>query len=235
MVKSRQYTLLFLMIILMQPCLVDAKVFIVRKYVVSNLNSNIHTATADSASSCVSHQHQIKYYSGLYSSSVANNFNGNIMYYALRAVEAHNYSTESTVTAEDNATIANITDHSRFAPAGMELANKVICAKILQEIDTVYLISKTALCIWVYVCDYRADRFPNYLLKARCKTATCNGNCGSHNNRHNMCQSHGIHVTVPKMRDDCEEWVWGQELLPLACTCTNDIMMKAESIIFICT
>ena len=125
MVKSRQYTLLFLMIILMQPCLVDAKVFIVRKCAVSNLNSNIHTATTDSASPCEPHQHQIKHYNGLYS-SVANNFNGNIKYYALRTVEAHNNRTEPTVTAEDNAIIANITDHSRFVPAGMELANKVV-------------------------------------------------------------------------------------------------------------
>ena len=207
MVKSRQYILLFLMIILMQPCLVDAKVFIVRKYVVSNLNSNIHTATTDSASPCAPHQHQTKYYNGLYS-SVANNFNGNIMLYALRAVEAHNNRTEPTVIAEDNATIANITDHSRFTPAGMELANKVICAKLLQEIDEVSsMISKTALCAWDYVYDHRADRFPSFLFKARCKTATCNGNSGSHNNRHNICQSHGIHVTVLEMRDNCEEWV----------------------------
>ena len=39
------------------------------------------------------------------------------MYYALRAVEIHNNSTESTVTAEDNATIDNITGYGRFAPA----------------------------------------------------------------------------------------------------------------------
>ena len=232
-----QYILLLIMILLMQPCsqLVDAKgLKIVRKSTISNLNSNMHSdmqaTTTDSASSCAPHQHQLKYYNKLYSSSVANNFNGNIMYYALRAGEAHNNRTESTVTAEDNATIANVTDHSRFAPAGMELANKVICAKILQEIDEVSsMISKTALCAWDYACDYRADRFPNYLFKARCKTAICNGNCSPHNNRHNLCQSHGIHVTVLEMRDNCEEWVWGQELLPLACTCTNDVMMKAES------
>ena len=228
---SRQLTALVIMIVLMQVCLLDARrLKIVRKSTDSILNSNMHTTTTASASLCAPHQHQIKYYNGLYSSSLANNFNGNIMYYALRAVEAHNNRTEPTVTAEDNATIANITDHSRFAPAGMELANKVVCAKMLQEMDAeASLISKTALCAWDYACDYRGDRFPNYLFKARCKTATCNGNCGPHNNRHNMCQSHGIHVTVLEMRDNCKEWVWGQELLPLACTCTNDVMMKAES------
>ena len=214
----------------MQACWLDArKLKIVGKSPIVNLNGNMDTVTTDSASSCTPHQHQLKYYKEMYSSSAANNFNGNIMYYALRAVEAHNNRTEPTVTAEDNATIANITDHSRFIPAGMELANKVICAKLLQEIDKVSdLISKTALCAWDYTCNYRADRFPNYLFKARCKTATCNGDCGPHN-RHNMCQSHGIHVTVLEKRDNCEEWVWGQELLQLACTCTNDVMMKAES------
>ena len=219
------------MILLMQSCLSDAKRFrIAKQSTMNNLNSSMYTATTDSASSCVPHQHQLKYYNELYSSSAANNFNGNIMYYALRAVEAHNNRTEPTVTAEDNATIANITDHSRFTPAGMELTNKVICAKMLQEIDEVSSsISKTALCAWDYVCDYKEDRFPSYLFKARCKSAKCSGNCGSHNNRHNMCQSHGIQVTVLEMRDNCKEWVWGQELLPIACTCTNDVMMKAKS------
>ena len=230
MAKSKQNILLFTLFVLMQACWLDArKLKIVGKPPIANFNGNMDTATTDSASSCAPHQHQLKYYNEMYSSSAANNFNGNIMYYALRAVEAHNNRTEPTVTAEDNATIANITDHSRFMPAGMELANKVICAKLLQEIDKVSdLISKTALCAWDYTCNYRADRFPNYLFKARCKTATCNGDCGPHN-RHNMCQSHGIHVTVLEKRDNCEEWVWGQELLQLACTCTNDVMMKAES------
>ena len=228
---SGQRILLATMIVLMHVCLLDARwLKIVRKSTASNLNGNMDTATTDSVLSCSPHQHQLKFYNKLYSSGAANNFNGNIFYYALRAVEAHNNMTESTVTAEDNATIANITDHSRFAPAGMELANKVICAKMLQEIDRVSSsILKTALCAWDYACDYKEDRFPNYLFKARCKTTTCNGNCSSDNNRHNMCQSHGIHVTVLEMRENCEEWVWGQELLPLACTCTNDVMMKAES------
>ena len=228
---SRQHIVLVTMIALMQVYLLDARgLKIVRKSTESNLNGSMDTTTTTSASSCSPHQNQIKYYNKLYSSSAANNFNGNIFYYALRATEAHHNRTDSTVTAEDNAIIANITDHSRFSPAGMELANKVICAKMLQEIDVeASLISKTALCGWDYTCDYKEDRFPNYLFKARCKTATCRGNCGPHNNRHNMCQSHGIHVTVLEMRDNCEEWVWGQELLPLACTCTNDVMMKAES------
>ena len=126
------------------------------------------------------------------------------MYYALRAVKAHNNRTKPTVTAEDNATIANITDHSRFIPAGMELANKVICVKLLQEIYAeTSLISKIVLCGWDYVCDHRADQFPNYLFKTRCKTAACSGNCGPHI-RHSMCQSHGIHVTVLEMGDYCE-------------------------------
>ena len=217
---SRQHVLMFITILLIQPCLVDARVLrIAKQSTISNLTS---TATNSSASPCTPYQHQIKYYNGLYSSNVANNFNGNTIYYALRALEAHNNRTESTITAEDNATIANITDHSRSAPAGMELANKVICAKMLQEIDRVSSsISKTALCAWDYACDYREGRFLKYLFKARCKTATCKGNCGSHNNRHKMCQSHGIRVTVVELRDNCEEWVWGQEFIPLACTCTN--------------
>jgi len=55
-------------------------------------------------------------------------------------------------------------DHSSFIPAGMETVNKAVCAKFLQEIDTVAgLFSITALCARDYICDYRADRFPNYL------------------------------------------------------------------------
>ena len=214
----------------MQVCLLDARrMRIAKQSTVSNLNGNMHTTTTDSTSSCAPNQHQLKYYNGLYNNNAAGNFNGNILYYALKAVYTDNNRTKPVITAEDNATIANITDHSRFTPAGMDIANKIICAKMLQEIDAeASLISKTALCGWDYVCDYKADRFPNYLFKARCKTAKCNGNCGPHN-RHNMCQSHGVHVTVLEMRDNCGEWIWGQELLPLACTCTNDVMMKAES------
>ena len=120
-------------------------------------------------------------------------------------------------TAQDNDTIANMDNLDRFTPAGMDLANKVVCARMLKEMDAVAdLISKTALCGWDYF-DYKADRFLNYLFKARCTSANCKSNCGPHI-KHNMCQSHGIHVTVLEMRGSCKEWVWGQELLPLACT-----------------
>ena len=201
---SGQYISLFIMILLMQPCLVDAKrLRIPKQYIVSQLNREIHTAIIDS---CVPlhHQHQLKYYNKLYSSSATDNFSGNIMYYALRTVKAHNNRTKPTVTAEDNATIANITDHSRFIPAGMELANKVICVKLLQEIYAeTSLISKTVQYVWDYVCDHRAEQFTNYLFKTRCKTAACNGICGPHT-RHNMYQLHGIHVIVLEMGDYCE-------------------------------
>ena len=228
MVVSGQIKSQLIVVVLMQAAyLLDARM--IRQSTISNGKGNMQTATTDSSSSCSPHQHQIKYYNKLYSSSAANSFNGNILYYALKAVDTHNNRTTSVITAEDNATIANITDLSRFAPAGMELANKVVCAKLLQEMDVEgKLISKTALCGWEYICDYKADRFPSYLFKARCKSAECNGNCGPHN-KHNMCQSHGIHVTVLEMRDNCAEWVWGQELLPLACTCTSDVIMEAES------
>ena len=143
-------------------------------------------------------------------------------------MEAHNNRTVSTTTAaEDNAVIASISDQSRFTPAGMETANKVVCAQILQELDAAAsVISNTAVCPWNYACDYRADRYPHYLLKATCRTSICSGNCSPEDIRHNTCQSHGVHVTVLQMRN-CREWAWGQELLPIACTCTNDAMMNA--------
>ena len=102
-------------------------------------------------------------------------------------MEIVNNKTGSMTTADDDAVIANITDQSRFTPAGMETVNKIICAQILQELDTeANVISNTALCPWDYICDYRAGRFPNYLLKARCKTSMCSGNCSPENDRHNM-------------------------------------------------
>ena len=132
-----------------------------------------------------------------------------------------------TVTAENKAIVANISDHSRFSPAGMEAANKIVCAKVLQGIDVeVGLSASTALCDWDYVCDYRADRFPNYLFKARCKTLRCKGSCSQYNNKHNVCQSSGIHVAILEMRSNCEDWVWGQELIPLTCHCHAN--MKAS-------
>ena len=220
---SRQNILMLMIIALMQVCLLDAK--IVRKFAISNLNDDADTTTTNQATPCAPQKHQLKYYNKLYNSSAANSFNGNILYYALRAVEAHNNRTESSVTAEDNATTANNSDHSTLPPAGTEFASNAICAQMLKEIDRVSSsISKTALCGWDYICDYKEDRFPNYLFKARCKTTTCKGNCGSDNNRLNLCQSHGIYVNILEMRGNCEEWVWDKELLPLACTCTNDVI-----------
>ena len=51
-------------------------------------------------------------------------------------------------------------------------------------------IFNTTLCGWDYYCDYKANRFPNYLFKARCRTANCNGKCNQENSSHNRCQSH---------------------------------------------
>ena len=180
-------------------------------------------------SSCSPSRNQLEYYNELYSINAPNNGNnGSTLYYALRAIEAHKNRTESVTTADDDiATISSISDPSRFAPAGMETANKVICAKILQEMDEVAnVISNTAACPWIYYCDYKADRFPNYLFKARCRTARCSSVCSQENNIHNTCQAHGIHVTVLQMRGNCKEWVFDQELLPIACTCTTDVVMK---------
>ena len=180
-------------------------------------------------SSCSPSQYQLEYYNQLHSSTAAvNGLSGNTLYYTHRAMEDHNNRTVSTnTTVQDDAIIANITDQSRFTPAGMETTNKVVCAQILQELDAAAsVISNTAVCPWDYICDYKADRYPHYLFKARCKTSICSGNCSPEDNRHNMCQLHGIHVTVLQMRN-CGEWVCGEELLPIACTCTNDAMMKA--------
>ena len=195
----------------------------------NNKHENIiHTIKRTADSSCVPDVNQLEYFSQLYSGSGSiSSSNGNTMYYALRALQTERSRIASTTTAEqDNAIIASIDDPTRFTPAGMDTANRVVCARILQELDAVAdSISNTALCGWDYVCDYKADRFPNYLFKARCRTSTCNGNCNQENNSHNRCQSHGIHATVLQMRS-CGEWVWGQELLPIACTCTSDVMMN---------
>ena len=184
------------------------------------------TNTSDSL--CLPSEDQLQVYSQLHSTTAINGLGGNTLYYAIRAMEAHYNRTVSTTTAaEDNAAIASISDQSRFTPAGMETTNKVVCAQILQELDAAAsVISNTAVCPWDYICDYRADRFPHYLFKARCKNSICSGNCSPKDNRHNMCQSHGFHVTILQMRN-CGEWVWGQELLPIACTCTNDVMMSS--------
>ena len=160
---------------------------------------------------------------GVRGTGSVSSFNGNTMHYALMAENEL-----TTATVEDNELVANFDDLNRFTPAGMDLANKVVCARILQELDAeANSISNTALCGWDYYCDYKANRFPNYLFKARCRSPNCNGNCNQENSSHNRCQSHGIHVTVLEMGENCGEWVWGQELLPIACTCTSDVMMNA--------
>jgi len=180
--------------------------------------------TIPPSSACSPDKHQLKYYSGLYSSNAANSFSGNIVYYALKAVETDKNRTDSAITASDNAIIANISDHSRFTPAGMETANKAVCAKILQEMDVeASLFSATALCAWDYICDYRADRYPHYLFKARCVSSECKKICSQRTIKHNMCQSHGIHLAILEMKDKCDKWVWSQELIPLACACTTDV------------
>ena len=186
----------------------------------AELHSSTHKRTADT--SCTPDVSQLEYFGQLYSGiTPVSSFSGNTMYYAIRAM------TQSTTSAaDDEATVASITDPTRFTPAGMDTANRVVCARVLQELDAeANSISNTALCGWDYVCDYKADRFPNYLFKARCRTSTCNGNCNQENNSHNRCQSHGVHATVLQMRS-CGEWVWGQELVPIACTCTSGAMMN---------
>ena len=189
-----------------------------------------HSTKRTTDSSCSPDVNQLEYIIQMYSgSSSVSSFNGNTMYYALSALQAEQNRSESTTIAEeDNAIVTSIADQSRFTPAGMDTANKVVCARVLQQLDAeANSISNTALCGWDYVCDYKANRFPNYLFKARCRTSRCSGNCNQESNNHNRCQSHGIHVTVLEMGGNCGEWVWGQELLPIACTCMNDVMMNA--------
>ena len=224
----------YLVVALLQACLLDAKSLrgprqsTLGSFFGNDEDQQISEPTTSTDSSCLPSQDQLEFYSHLHSTAALSGLSGNTLYYAIRAMEAHNNRTVSTTnTAEDNAVIASISDHTRLTPAGMETANKVVCAQILHELDAeASAISNTAVCPWDYICDYKADRFPNYLFKARCKTSMCSGNCSPEDRRHNMCQSHGIHVTVLQMRN-CGEWVWGQELLPIACTCTNDVMMNA--------
>ena len=217
-------------IVLMQACLVHAKSLRTERKSSSNPDVAVN---GDGVSSCSPDQYLVEHYNELYSSNAANSFSGNAMYHALRAMQADKNRTESATTtaenaAEDNAVIANITDQSRFTPAGMDTANRVICARILQEMDAAAsVITTTALCGWDYICDYKPDRFPSYLFKARCKTARCKSNCSQENNHHNRCQSHGITVNILTMRGNCEEWVWGQEIMPIACTCTPDTMITS--------
>ena len=180
-------------------------------------------STGGSDSACSPSQDQLESYNQLHGTTAINGLSGNTFYYTLRAMEAHNNRTVSTnTTAEDNAVIANISDHTRLTPAGMETANKVVCAQILHELDAeASVISNTAVCPWDYICDYKADRYPNYLFKARCKTSMCSGNCSPEDKRHNVCQIHGIQVPILKM-SSCREWGLDEELLPIACTCSNN-------------
>ena len=233
MVMSVQKLSAIIVIVLMQVCLLNAKgLRIARQSSSTIINGNPGVGVNDQrVVSCSPDQSEMEYYNALYSTNAANSFSGNAMHHALRAMEADkNRANSTTTTAADNAIIANITDQSRFTPAGMDAANKVVCARILQQMDVAAsVIIQTALCGWDYVCDYKPDRFPKYLFKARCKTPRCKSNCSQENNHHNRCQSHAITVTVLQMIGNCEEWVWGQELLPIACTCTPDAMIKSEA------
>ena len=184
--------------------------------------------SASAETSCSPTQDQLESYSQVHNAAALNGLSGNTMYYAIRAMEAHNNRTVSTTnTAQDDAIIANISDHTRLTPAGMETANKVICAQMLHELDAeASVISNTAVCPWVYTCDYKEDRYPHYLFKARCATDICSGSCSPEDQRHNACQSHGIHVTVLQMRS-CGEWESNEELLPIACTCASNANKNA--------
>lgn len=246
----RQTILLLIFIASMQTRLLDARRLRVgfQSSVVSHLDTNnfpfpppTNPATtsdtghpnntippSNTPPSCTPPHTQLKYYHGLYGSNAANTFNGNILYYALKAVDTHNNISGIERTEEDNETVASFNE-SRYTPNGMELTNKVVCARILKEMDEEVKLSRsTVLCEWYYVCDYKEDRYPHYLFEARCKTARCNSNCNKDTNNHNICQAHGIHVTVLE-RKECNNWVWGQEILQLACTCTSQEIVKAES------
>ena len=210
------------LVALLQASLLQSK--ILRNPRLSTFGSDdqqIKKQSASAGPSCSPNQDQLDLYSQLHSTTEINGLSGNTLHYTLRAMEAHNNRTMSVTTAVDDSIIANISDQSRFTPAGMEPNNKVVCAQILQELDAAAsVISNTAVCPWVYICDYKADRYPHYLFKARCETSVCSGNCSPEDKRHNECQLHGIHVTVLQMRN-CGEWVLGEEVLPIACTCTK--------------
>ena len=96
--------------------------------------------------SCTPDVNQLEYFNQLHNGTTpVSSFSGNTMYYALRAMR--NQTGTATATAGDEAIIANITDPTRFTPAGMDTANRVVCARALQELDAVAnSISNTALC-----------------------------------------------------------------------------------------
>ena len=61
-------------------------------------------------------------------------------------------------TAQDNETIASMDNLNRFTTAGMDLANKVVCARMLKELDAVVdLISKTALVAGITLTTKQID------------------------------------------------------------------------------
>jgi len=148
--------------------------------------------------SCQPNHHQLKYYSGLYNArGVMTNFNGNILYYALKVMDMHNTSNSSTSEEQPDPAI----DHSRYSP-DMPTKSQVICGKMLAEMDSESrLFSKTALCEWEYICDYKADQFLHYLFHARCTTDKCKGNCNGEHSHSNFCQAHGIHVAVLEKKE----------------------------------
>ena len=174
-------------------------------------------------SSCSPSSTQLEVYFQLYGASgtdSVSNFNGNTLNYSLKAEQIRRES--NTMTTEDSDLITKYDNLTRFTPAGMDLANKVVCARFLQELDEVAnSISNTALCGWHYHCDYKANRLPNYLFKARCNSHNCKGNCSQGNGHHTGCLSHSVNIAVLEMEGNCGEWKWCTEPFPIACTCAN--------------
>ena len=178
--------------------------------------------------SCQPSHHQMKYYNGLYDKrSVSSSFNGNLLYYALKAMDVHSNASNSSSAESPTQELPDPKiDPSRYLPSTMPTKNKLVCSKILSEMDQESeLFSKTSLCEWEYTCDYKTDRFPHYLFQARCTTDKCKGSCNGVHSHANVCQTHGIHVAVLEKRANCDDWVWGQEMLRVACTCTNKLLM----------
>ena len=221
---KQNISLLLIVIVATRIYLPHAKSLRIAEKSLSNVYPH-EDARWNRTSSCLSPDgDQLDFFNRLYNNSDSIGlFSGNIMYYSLKALEAERESKEFTAaSAEENQLIANITDQSRLIPANMDLANKVVCARILQELDAeAESILMTPLCGWDYVCHYKADRFPNYLFKARCLSSRCNINCGQGQHTRNLCQTYGIRVTVLEMKGNCEEWHWNREFLPTACICTK--------------
>ena len=172
--------ILALLVVLLQASLVQSKSLRKPRQGLGGLGGNRQTSEQSTGadSSCSPNQDQLDFYSQLRSTAAVNGLSGNTLHYNLRAMEAHNNRTVSVTTAaEDNAVITNITDESRFIPAGMETTNKVVCAQILQELDAAAsVISNKAVCPWDYICDYKADRYPHYYFiqsKMYCNNELC--------------------------------------------------------------